>query len=508
MCEEETRKEMKSAGLANMENRRYDEAQKVNMVQRVTLFLIFLFFAIVIVIISVASATFDKVDEIAYSKSYDNYGSLGLPDYEAYNWDDVLKAAENTEVTFAAYYGIPVHDDWIENWLAPQLLDKYKITLHYHHLDSTSDAVDIVMNEANTTDGSGTIDMIWINGANFYNLKSGGYAYGPWSTKVPSADLYNWEDTSIKYDFGYLVNGFEMPYTGAQVVFITNEDYVSKYNVTTMAELYSWIAGSGSGKFTYAAPCHAVSVGSSIISCASGDYTGSVFIRQVLHSIVGDVYSDFNDQTVDETLYSKWAPKLFKKLRDLESNLYTDNTNAALVNDTYPMNQTVTDTLFATQNVYLTHSYNSLHTSSKISSGEWDNWAYGTVFTDNTIANTNYIAIPKNAPNLMGAIVAGNFIGSAAAMYSRAEVQFLQQVYDPACDAFAVDGWQVPFDLLNITYSSHDPTTSELSSYRIGEISTAYASRLEVDWYYCVYNYSPTTTSVSLTGGGTYDLYC
>ncbi len=502
---------IENGGLAGMENRRYDEVQKVNLVQKVTLFMVCLFFGLIIIIIAVASATFDKVDEIAYSKSYDNYGSLGLPRYEGYNWDDVLSAAENTQVTFAAYYGIPVHDAWIEDWLAPELLEKYKITLKYKHLDDTSDAVDIVMNEANTwKNGSGTIDMIWINGANFYNLKSGGYAYGPWSTKVPSADLYNWEDTSIKYDFGYLVNGFEMPYTGAQVIFITNEDHVSKYNITTMNELYSWIGGSGSGNFTYAAPCYETVVGSTSISCKSkkGDYTGSVFIRQVLSSVVGDAYSEFNGQTVDETLYSKWAPKLFKKLRALEPDLYTDNTNPALVNSMYPMNQTIADQLFAEERIFLTHSYNSFHTSSQITAGEWGNWAYGTVFTDNTIANTNYIAIPNNAPNLMGAIVAGNFIGSAAAMYARAEVQFLQQVYDPTCDTFAVDGWQAPFDLLNITHGSHDPTTSELSSYRIGEISNAYASRFEVDWYYCVLNYNPSVTSVSLTGGGSYDLHC
>ena len=493
-----------------MEDRRYDEVQKANTVQRVTLFVVFLFFAIVIVIISVASATFNVVvNEISYSKSNDNYGSLGLPQYEGYNWEDVLKAAENTEVTFAAYYGIAVHDEWIENWLAPQLLAKYKITLHYRHLAATSDAVDTVMYEMNTwKNGSGTIDMIWINGVNFYNLKSGGYAYGPWSTKVPSADLYNWEDTSIEYDFGYLVNGFEMPYTGAQVVFITNEDYVSRYNVTNMAELFSWITTSGSGNFTYAAPCNAVDVGDSSITCDSGDYTGSVFIRQVLHSITGDAYNDFDGHTVDETLYSKWAPKLFKKLRDLESFLYTDATNSQLFNGIYPVSQAVTDSLFASQKVHLTHSYNALRTSSQIIAGEWGNWAYGTVFTDKTIANTNYIAIPTNAPNLMGAVVAGNFIGSAAAMYSRAEVQFLQQVYDPTCDSFAIDGWQVPFDLLNATYSSHDPTTSDLASYRIGEISKAYVSRFEVDWYYCVYTYSSSVNSISLSGGGTYDLHC
>ena len=489
-----------------MEVRTYDE-KKSNSVQKTTLCLVVLFFVSLIIIMGVASATYDVVADLAQPAPISSYGSLGLPGYEGYNWDDVLSGAAGGEVRFNTWNGSESINSWINDWLAPQLAE-FDITLTLVPLKSTYDAVDTVIEEVEADkNADGSIDLIWLNGNNFYLMKSGGYAYGPWSDIVPSADLYDWSDYSISHDFGYAVDGYEMPYTGAQVVFVRCTNHVSASAVNTYDNFITWLQGSGQQKFTYPAPCYSLD---SDGSCEDGDHTGAVFIRHVLYHVLydnGADYSVFEGVSVDESLYAKWAPKLFKKLRDLEASLYADATNNNLVNSIYPKTITVQDALFDSMTLYMTLSYNPTAASDSIGT-TYPATAQGFVFNDEigTIANTNYVLIPSNSPNKLAALVAGNFIGSAPAMFSRAKVKFLSQVYNPESDAFTSGGWDAPFELMDT--SSADPTTEDLAKYRAGEIGSKYSERFTVDWYWCVQNYVIGQSTVTLGDGSKYTVYC
>jgi putative spermidine/putrescine transport system substrate-binding protein len=489
-----------------MEVRTYDE-KKSNSVQKTTLCLVVLFFVSLIIIMGVASATYDVVADLAQPAPISSYGSLGLPGYEGYNWDDVLSGAAGGEVRFNTWNGSESINSWINDWLAPQLAE-FDITLTLVPLKSTYDAVDTVIEEVEADkNADGSIDLIWLNGNNFYLMKSGGYAYGPWSDIVPSADLYDWSDYSISHDFGYAVDGYEMPYTGAQVVFVRCTNHVSASAVNTYDNFITWLQGSGNQKFTYPAPCYILD---SDGSCEKGDYTGAVFIRHVLYHVLydnGADYSVFESVSVDESLYAKWAPKLFKKLRDLEASLYADATDINLVNDIYPKNITVQDALFDAMTLYMTLSYNPNAASDSIGT-TYPATAQGFVFNDTigTIANTNYVLIPSNSPNKLAALVAGNLIGSAPAMFSRAKVKFLSQVYNPESDAFTSGGWDAPFELMDT--SSADPTTEVLRENRADEIGTKYSERFTVDWYWCVQNYVAGRSTVTLDDESKYTVYC
>jgi hypothetical protein len=72
----------------------------------------------------------------------------------------------------------------------------------------------------------GTVDLIWINKANFKRLKEGGNAYGPWANRVPSAANFDWFSPVIAFDQGTPTQGYEMPYNVAQVVFFHNTNEV------------------------------------------------------------------------------------------------------------------------------------------------------------------------------------------------------------------------------------------------------------------------------------------
>ena len=62
----------------------------------------------------------------------------------------------------------------------------------------------------------GSVDLIWINGNNFKNLKTDGNAYGPWANLVPNSKNFDFSSPSVKYDFGLATEGYEMPYNQAQ----------------------------------------------------------------------------------------------------------------------------------------------------------------------------------------------------------------------------------------------------------------------------------------------------
>ena len=166
-----------------------DHHDKVNryptvggIAQTITTVLVSAMFAMLIVLIGISSATFHEADTLPTTSSVKvAYSSLGLPGYEGYSWEDVKAAAKGQSVNFYAY-DASAYTTWITTWLAPNLLENFDVTLHFHGITDTGDAVDQIIQQSNKWgNNNGTIDLLWINGENFAKLKNNGYAYGPWS---------------------------------------------------------------------------------------------------------------------------------------------------------------------------------------------------------------------------------------------------------------------------------------------------------------------------------------
>merc|ERR1711988_792855 len=95
--------------------------------------------------------------------------------------------------------------------------------------------------------------------------------------------------------------------------------------------------------------------------------------------------------------------------------------------------------------------------------------------TSGTIANTNFVAIPKNAPNKAAALVAANVIGSGQAMLSRSRphVWGALQGFDPS--KLSDEQLRV-FNKVDVHPAA--PSESDL----LGELDAAYVRRIEADW--------------------------
>lgn len=472
------------ASRADYDDADHEKYRRSNWVQKITVGMVALLFGMLAVVIAVASATYDKVDKFE-AKVVTVYDSVGLPGYEGYSWTDVVSAANGQDVNFYTYSD-PSYNSWIDTWLTPRLASIYGINLVRHPLTDTVDAVERVEREYGLYGATnGSVDMIWINGENFARLKRQGYAYGPWATKVPNAANFDFTAPAIAYDFGTATQGFEMPYNGAQVIFIYNNATVKVSEIDTISEIVTWV-NNNPGNFTYAAPC-------ANADCSNYDYTGSVFIRHLFYSLATPSYTVLlKDTAVDETLYAKIAPTFFKTLRDMEPNLYA---NSSYYGGHYPSAHSKVEDLFAKNKVQLTLSYEVGQATNNIALGVWSGETTATVvLTSGTISNTNYVLIPGNSKHRLAAVVAGNYIASTQAMFSRQQPDTLaaQQVYNSAATPFVSGGWNDAFDYIDRPVTT--PSTATLSAYAMPELSPAYINRIQSDWYKCVLAYSASTS--------------
>ena len=496
-----------------------------NLVQKATVIISIFALCVIIIIMAVTSATLDGVKKLSTTTSASTYDSLGLPQYEGYSWEDVKSVAAGSKVNLFLCGTGTAHQTWVNSWLIENLYNDFDITMTFTACSSTATQVANIEKQIERGDGmsNGTIDIIWINGANFYNIKDNGALYGPFATKLPSADNFDFEADRVKYDFGTPTSGYGMPYATYPYVHIANEDFINASTINNfdnfLTLLYSSSASSKgfSTKFTYAAPCTSPDTTESPFSCESGkngavyDYQGSAFIRHVFYYVLRTqtsyTYEDFvSASEVDETLWAKVAPLFYAKLRAIATSLYQSSGSA-----NYPSTNAAVQTLYEAGTLYVFGSYSSnigYTLASKSSLSLQNSQAF--VFTDGSIANNVNLIIPSNAPNKIAALFAVNFMTSATAMFSRRESTspgFNQiQAYDSSTTNFVDGGWNYAFDFLGT--NTGNPTRSDYDTYLVPEIANAYVIRMEVDWYYCVLNYASGQTTVTGTGSITHNLYC
>ncbi len=308
--------------------------------------------------------------------------------------------------------------------------------------------------------------------------------FSPFSV-VPNAANFDFSSDTIKYDFGLATDGYEMPYNAAQVVFCYNSAKVAQTSISNIKDLIDWIKANP-GRFTYAAPRYKDASGE-----FDHDYTGSAFIRHIFY-YVASPYTQFVG-SFNSALYKKYAPTFYKTLRDLQPYLLDASTKLASDKTTgsyYPNNQELIDNLFASGEVDVTLSYDVGHATVMIENNKWASTSSATVLTSGTIANTNFVLIPSNAKHKLAAVVVGNYIASAQAMFSRAQPEVIGalQSYDPSSTKFAEGGWNDAFEYIDRAPST--PSLADLSKYRVGELSASYINQIEQDWYICVVQYT------------------
>jgi len=314
-------------------------------------------------------------------------------DVLAKDWQSILSAAKGTIVNFYGWGGDERINKWLDTFVADNLKEKYDITLNRVSMN-IEDILTKLLGEKQANTQNGTIDVVWINGENFFTAKNNGLLFGPFTDKLPNFEKYVDKDSvEVNSDFGYPVEGYEAPYGKAQFVMVYNKDEVNE--VPKNHEELMELVKKYPGKFTYPAP---------------PDFTGSAFVRNIIYDIVG--YEQFMTMKADKEAIAKEVQPAMDYLKELKPYLWREG-------QTYPATLAQLDNMFADNEVFMSMNYNPFVVPGMIKDGKYPENSDSFVFDKGTIGNTHFLAIPFNSTNKGGAMAVIDYILSVEAQASK-----------------------------------------------------------------------------------------
>lgn len=369
------------------------------------------------------------------------------------DWSYIVNKAKGTTVTFYGWGGNEQTNEWIDNYLAKQLKDNYNITLKRVPMD-IDDILNKMLGEKQANSKKGNIDVVWINGENFYNAKKNNLLYGPFTDRLPNYQKYvDKNSKDIKYDFGFPIEGYEAPFGKSQFVMVYNSSKVN--NVPTdYKQLLSFVK-SNPGEFTYPAP---------------PDFTGSAFVRNIIYEIVG--YQKLMNIKPDKEVVQKEIQPALNYLKELKPYLWNEG-------KTYPSTSTMLDNMYSDGQVVDTMTYNPNAVVQKVSNGEFPKESKTTIFKNGTIGNTHFLAIPFNSPNKAAAMVVINSVLSFESQYSKYNPQVWGDL--PVFDNNKLSNKQKQ-QLKNIHIGGNILTQDELLKHRLPELPANLVPVIEKIW--------------------------
>ena len=366
-------------------------------------------------------------------------------------WEEILEAAKGTTVTFYGWGGDENRNNWLNTTVADYVKEHYNVTLEVVGMN-IDDILTKLSGEKMAGTQSGSIDMIWINGENFYSAKDNGLLYGPFTQQLPNMEAYiDLNDPETLNDFCMPIDGYEAPYAKAQMVMFA--DTAVTHDLPTSAEELMAFCQQHPGKVTYP---------------ALPDFTGSAFVRNLIYECCG--WEQFQTMEADyDTVKAAIEPAL-AYLRQLNPYLWNEG-------KTFPDSSTTVDAMFTDGELVMNMSYSPFIVATNMENGTYAATTQTFVFENGTIGNTNYMAIAANSPNKAGAMVVINAILSG-------EIQLTQYAQLRELPVVAAEKLseeeKAAFDGVNLGQGVL--SQSELLAHRLPEMPASLVPIIEQIW--------------------------
>ena len=372
-------------------------------------------------------------------------------DLSSAEWDEIVEAARGTTVTFYGWGGDENRNNWLNTTVADYVKEHYDIALEVVGMD-INDILSKLSGEKQAGSETGSIDMIWINGENFYSAKDNGLLYGPFTGQLPNMEAYiDLQDPETLNDFCMPIEGYEAPYAKAQMVFF-NDSAVTPEAPASAEELLEFCK-KYPGKVTYP---------------ALPDFTGSAFVRNIIYELCG--WEQFQNMEADyDTVKAAIEPAL-DYLRELNPYLWNEG-------KTFPESSTTVDAMFADGELVMNMGYGPFSVATGIAEGTYTDTTRTFVFDNGTIGNTNYMAIAFNSPNKAGAMVVINAILSAELQLTQYEQ--LRELPVVSADKLSAEE-QAAFDAVDLGEGVLSQT--ELLEHRLPEMPASLVPVIEEIW--------------------------
>ncbi len=280
---------------------------------------------------------------------------------------------DDNKVTIYGWGGDQRVNEWIDSKLAPYALENYGVEVV--RVPMNIDEILMKLTNEKNYSNNGSIDVIWINGENFYYAKQYDLLYGPFLDKIENAQKYvDLKGPEATVDFGYSTEGYEAPWGKAQFVFVHDKELLPEPPKNSQ-ELKEMLI-SNSGAFTYP---------------EATDFVGSAFIRTVIYDIVG--YENIKDLSADYETVKEAVMPAMNYLNEIKPYLWKEG-------KTYPKDSAQLDGLYQDKEIYIAMDYNANKALSKVMDKSWSDTTETFVWENGTPFNTHYLAIAANAPHV------------------------------------------------------------------------------------------------------------
>ena len=320
-------------------------------------------------------------------------GSVGAtPRSASADWADVLSRARGQTVRMAMWDGDAGINAYMRDEIAPALDREFGVGLTIVGLAGSQIANKLLVDlEAGRS--TGDIDVCWINGENFHQLRRIDALTGPFTQRLPHQQFIDWKNRFIGFDFQQPVAGYECPWGCVQFALIHHCERVPQ-PPRTLAELETWVTANP-GRFTF-----------------DNSFTGMTFLKCLLMELAGGGAAF--EGPFDDDRYQAAAAKLWTFLRRLRPHLWRGGR-------AYPAGVAQLHQLFANGEVDFTMSNNDGEVDSKVAQGVFPAESRAYVLRSGTIRNAHYLGIPRNSPRQEAALVLINHLISPAAQCRKAD---------------------------------------------------------------------------------------
>lgn len=365
------------------------------------------------------------------------------------NWQDVLDAGKNKEVTILMWGGNESINQYMDGFVATRLKDLYGITLNRVPMNAP-DYLTKLINEKKSNLDRGTADLLWINAENFLTAKTGGLLSGPFTSLLPNLNTYyDLNASDLKYDSGIEIEGYEAIWGRAQLVFTYDTQSITN-PPKNYKELLEW-AKAHPGKFTYPR--------------LPDDFVGTAFVRNAFYELTGQKDIFQTDITEDE--FKVLAEPVMDYFTELSPYLWNNG-------ESYPATQAQLDELFKNGEIDMTMGFEVGKTAGFVASKVYPATVTTYVFDTGTIGNSHYLAIPFNAPEQAAAILVIDFLQSPEAQIEKMKSEVWGDM--PAFDVNKLTAEQSA--LFNtVEQATGSLSMQELTDRRLPEMKSAY-----IDW--------------------------
>ncbi|CCH54129.1 Protein ynjB [Fibrisoma limi BUZ 3] len=305
------------------------------------------------------------------------------------SWDQIDERGRNQPVVLLMWLGDPYINDYMNKYVKPTVKERFGIDLQISG-GQGAQIVQTLVAEREAGQPS-QIDMVWINGETFYQLRQIDGLLGPVTDRMPNARYVDFSNPFIGVDFQQPVNGMEVPWGNVQLAFIYDSQRISQ-PPRSFAELPAYIKAHP-GQFTI-----------------PNEFTGMTVLKSWMIALSGD--PKLFQGKFREDVYEKWSGEVFRQINELKPYFWKRG-------ETFPEQLSTLHQLFANGEVAFTFSNNDAEVDNKVNLGFFPKTARAYVPAPGTIQNTHYMGIIRTGQHPEAAMVVANFLMSPEAQLKK-----------------------------------------------------------------------------------------